>query len=101
MKELKDQEEIEKCTFAPKMVTRKKSNAPVKRDLNKFLEDQAKYEEMRRQKAQQRMEGELEKESKILNQAPKVNPKSRKMLEGKDKVEQPNLPKYGQRGQGS
>lgn len=48
MKEIKEQKELEGCTFAPQRITKMKSIQPEeKRDLNKFLEDQKKYEVMK------------------------------------------------------
>ncbi len=37
MKEIKEQKELEGCTFAPQMLAKKKN--PEKRDINKFLDD--------------------------------------------------------------
>ena len=42
MKAIQEEKELEGCTFAPQMLTKKK-NGGEKRDLNKFLEDQQKY----------------------------------------------------------
>jgi hypothetical protein len=36
MKKIKEEKELEGCTFAPQMVAKKKGE---KRDINKFLED--------------------------------------------------------------
>jgi len=41
------------------LATKKKKVVENKRDLNKFLEDQAKYEEQRRQKANELKEKNL------------------------------------------
>lgn len=38
LKAIQEEKELEGCTFAPKMVAKKK-NTGEKRDLNKFLED--------------------------------------------------------------
>lgn len=38
MKQIQEEKELEGCTFAPQIVTKKK-NQGEKRDLNKFLED--------------------------------------------------------------
>ncbi len=44
MKQMQEEKELEGCTFAPQMLTKKKNAAAGgtqdKRDLNKFLEDQ-------------------------------------------------------------
>jgi len=48
MKVEKEEKELEGCTFAPVMYTKKnKKVTEEKRDLSKFLEDQKKYEEAR------------------------------------------------------
>lgn len=47
MKQMQEEKELEGCTFAPQMKTKKK-NQPEKRDLSKFLEDQQKYLEMKK-----------------------------------------------------
>lgn len=39
MKQMQEEKELEGCTFAPQMLTKKKNTQPEKRDLNKFLED--------------------------------------------------------------
>lgn len=51
---MQEEKELEGCTFAPQMLTKKKNNAGDKRDLNKFLEDQKKYLEMKQKKQQER-----------------------------------------------
>lgn len=41
LKAIQEEKELEGCTFAPTMLTKKKNNpGGEKRDLNKFLEDQ-------------------------------------------------------------
>lgn len=47
MKEIQEQKALEGCTFAPEMPTKKGKKQEEKRDLNKFLEDQKKYELMK------------------------------------------------------
>ena len=56
MKAIKEEQELEGCTFAPQMVAKKKGE---KRDMNKFLEDQNKYLELKRQREQERKEKKL------------------------------------------
>ena len=46
MREIQEQKALEGCTFAPERVTKKKQ-PEEKRDLNKFLEDQKRFEVMR------------------------------------------------------
>ena len=80
MKQIKEEKELEGCTFAPQMVAKKKGE---KRDINKFLEDQNKYLELKRQRENERKEKKLQDEQSVMNVAPVVNEKSRKMLEKK------------------
>lgn len=48
--EIKAQQEVDGCTFAPVMYTKKKKQSEQQepRDVNKFLEDQKKYLEMKK-----------------------------------------------------
>ena len=39
MKQMKEEKELEGCTFAPERVTKKKNKNDEKRDLQKFLDD--------------------------------------------------------------
>eukprot|EP00347_Sterkiella_histriomuscorum_P000078 403377271 len=86
MKQMQEDKELEGCTFAPQMATKKKAAQPTeKRDLNKFLEDQNKYLEMKRQKQEERKEKQLQSEQSVMVSQPMVNEKSKKMLEKKRK----------------
>ena len=67
-KMLQEQKELEGCTFAPKIYTKKKvvkveeTTAEEKRDLGKFLQDQKRYEDHRQMKQNQRKERILQEE---------------------------------------
>ena len=54
LKEEKDQKEVEECKFAPHMLTKKRNETT--RNLDQFLEDQKRYEELKKQKQQERLE---------------------------------------------
>ena len=86
MKQMQEEKELEGCTFAPQMLTKKKNTtAGEARDLNKFLEDQQKYLEKKRQKADERKEKALQSEQSVMVTQPMVNQKSKRMLEKKRK----------------
>ncbi len=86
MKAIKEQQELEGCTFAPKLQTKKKkATGEDKRDLNKFLEDQKKYLELKEQKQNERKEKLLMNEQSVMSQMPVMNDKSKKILEKKMK----------------
>jgi len=53
-KDLQESKALDGCTFAPQLTS--KTGRSEKRDINKFLEDQAKFEELKRQKAAERSE---------------------------------------------
>ena len=82
-----EQKEMEGCTFAPQLATKKKKRGTEgeARDINKFLEDQKKYEEQRRLKAIERKERLLMNEASVMNTGPVINSKSKKILEKKQK----------------
>ena len=62
IKQMQEEKELEGCTFAPTMLTKKRkntanaANGDEKRDLNKFLEDQRKYLEKKEAKQNERKE---------------------------------------------
>ena len=56
LKEVKDQKEIEECKFAPEIMTRKKGEPLERRNLDQFLEDQRRFDEMKKQKMSERKE---------------------------------------------
>ncbi len=84
MKKIKEEKELEGCTFAPQMVAKKKGE---KRDINKFLEDQNKYLEMKKLRENERKEKALQQEQSVMHITPAVNEKSRKMLEKKKQLQ--------------
>ena len=85
IKQMQAEKELEGCTFAPQLQTKKKQE---KRDLNKFLEDQKKYLEMKEQKQIERKEkAQIQEQSKLATQ-PFINEKSKKILEKKQKQAQ-------------
>ncbi len=55
MRKEKKAKELEGCTFAPKLKKKKDDE----RDLNKFLEDQRRFVEMKEQRQQERREKQL------------------------------------------
>ena len=84
MKGILEEKEMDGCTFAPQLATKKKKkNQAEPRNMQKFLEDQAKYEEQRRQKLNERKEKKLEQEIQIQKAQPMINKKSKKMIEKK------------------
>jgi len=81
----KEAKELEGCTFAPKV------KATAARDLNKFLEDQKRFVEMKEQKQQERRERQLANEqSQVVPVG--VNAKSRKILEERQRKGEPLSP---------
>jgi uncharacterized Zn finger protein (UPF0148 family) len=90
--------ELEGCTFAPIIYTKKKKvKEPVQqqegyddeepeeqpvRDINTFLEDQRRFDEERKMKQLQRQM--IEEEELAAKQRSKMNPTSRKILEQKE-----------------
>ena len=54
LKEEKDQKEVEECKFAPEILTRKKGQPIERRNLDQFLEDQKRFEELKKQKLSER-----------------------------------------------
>jgi hypothetical protein len=83
MKQIQEEKELEGCTFAPQIVTKRKN--PEKRDLNKFLDDQQKYLEMKQQKQINLQQKHLQNEQSVMNTQPAINEKSKRMLEKKKK----------------
>ena len=65
MKECLDQRELEECNFAPTLSAKKKKGNEDPRNLDRFLEDQSKYDELKKQKAQERM---METEKVMISQ---------------------------------
>ncbi len=84
MRAEKQDKELDGCTFAPQMMTKKKKNVAQPRDLNKFLEDQQRYEEARKEKFNKRKEQELQNEVAIAAPRPVMNAKSKRMLARKE-----------------
>eukprot|EP00347_Sterkiella_histriomuscorum_P024180 403332030 len=81
LKEEKDQKEIEECKFQPEILTRKRNEAPQHRNLDQFLQDQKRYEELKKQKQSERVEENVKSQLSQTIRGPYVNDKSRKMLE--------------------
>ena len=79
LKQIQEEKELEGCTFAPQMLTKKRE----KRDLGKFLEDQQKYLEMKQKKQLERQEKALFNEQSVMAPVPLVNEKSKRLLEKK------------------
>mmetsp|Transcript_21788 Transcript_21788/g.20919 ORF Transcript_21788/g.20919 Transcript_21788/m.20919 type:complete len:119 (+) Transcript_21788:536-892(+) len=82
MKECLEQRELEECNFAPTLSAKKKRGEDP-RKLDQFLEDQSKYDELKRQKAQERI---METEKAMISQTVKptyVNQKSVQILDRK------------------
>jgi len=50
LKEVLDSKEIEECKFEPQLATKKKGIIEERRGLDRFLEDQKRFEEMKKQK---------------------------------------------------
>lgn len=56
MKEEKAQKEVEECIFTPQLLTKKRNEPSERRNIDKFLEDQKRFEEMKRAKLVERQE---------------------------------------------
>lgn len=69
IKQMQEEKELEGCTFAPQMLTKKKkkTDAEEKRDLNKFLDDQKKYMEKKEAKKNERKEQQMYFEQSVMN----------------------------------
>lgn len=87
MKQYQEEKEMEGCTFAPERVTKKKERGE-KRDINKFLEDQKRFQEQRQLKANERKERAIQEEQSKMNAFPVMSEKSKKYLELKKKKSQ-------------
>ena len=87
MRLVKQEKEMEGCTFAPIIYTKKtnkkgggQGQQEDKRDLNTFLEDQKRFEEQKAQKQRERQDRVLASEQQQIT-TPMVNEKSKQMLE--------------------
>lgn len=83
MKEEKEQREIEECKFRPDMATRKKNDTAEPRSIEQFLQDQKRFEELKKQKQSERIEEHVKSQLSQTIRSTYVNDKSRRMLEQK------------------
>jgi hypothetical protein len=73
MKEELSVKEVEECKFAPFLMTKKKGETPAHRDLNKFLEDQKRYDDMKKQKMIERSENFSQSQASQYLRGPYMN----------------------------
>ncbi|CDW71596.1 UNKNOWN [Stylonychia lemnae] len=81
LKEEKESKEIEECIFTPQIMTRKRNEAPQPRNLDQFLQDQKRFEELKKQKQQERLEENAKSQMSQTIKSTYVNEKSKRMLE--------------------
>ncbi len=94
MKEEKSLKEVEECVFTPQILTRRQGESVQRRNLEKFLEDQKKFEEMKNQKIVERREEQHVSSLSQTLRGPYVNSKSRKILEEKAKRDE-SIQRFG------
>ena len=83
---MKEQKEVEECFFEPVMATKRHGQAAANerpRNLDKFLEDQRRFEEMKKQKMLVRQEESMKSQISQTIHGPYMNDKSKRILEQK------------------
>ena len=73
LKECMDQKAVEECVFTPQLATRRKGETAERRNLDQFLEDQKRFEEMKKQKQSERLEEVSKQEMSQTLKAPYMN----------------------------
>jgi hypothetical protein len=81
MKEEKAQKEVEECIFTPQLLTKKRNEPSERRNIDKFLEDQKRFEEMKRAKLVERQEEHVKSQISQTLRGPYINEKSKRLLE--------------------